>query len=136
MEHIKLNKAITIGVNDAGDTISVNVEDQGFVEKFYKMVDRLQDITAKMQSPEAQALGEREQLHAMIGHIKEVMQDIDGLFGADSCKKIFGDIIPSAYLLADFFEQLTPIVEKYVGERKQFIEERYNRRRKGAQGNA
>ena len=59
------------------------------------------------------------------------MTDIDNLFGVGSCEKVFGDIIPSAYALADFFDQLIPIFEEFASEKQKSIAAKYNRTRKG-----
>ena len=75
---------------------------------------------------------ERGQLKYTIDKTKEIMIGIDNLFGRDACKKVFGDIIPSAYLIADFFEQLTPIAKKYKDARQKQIAEKYSNHRKGS----
>ena len=59
------------------------------------------------------------------------MSDIDNMFGENACKKVFGDIIPNPYLIADFLDQLTPIAEQYMDARQKKISERYSRNRKG-----
>lgn len=135
MENIRVNKGIVIEVNDAGDTITINTEDQSLVDKFYGMMERLQEIKEEMEAPEMEKKGEREILKIMIERTKEIMKEIDNIFGEDSCKKIFGDIVPSAYLIVEFFDQMTPIVEKHMKERRKEIENRYSRRRKGARSN-
>lgn len=135
MENIRVNKGIVIEVNDAVDTITINTEDQSLVDKFYGMMERLQEIKEEMEAPEMEKKGEREILKIMIERTKEIMKEIDNIFGEDSCKKIFGDIVPSAYLIVEFFDQMTPIVEKHMKERRKEIENRYSRRRKGARSN-
>lgn len=135
MENIRVNKGIVIEVNDAGDTITINTEDQSLVDKFYGMMERLQEIKEEMEAPEMEKKGEREILKIMIERTKEIMKEIDNIFSEDSCKKIFGDIVPSAYLIVEFFDQMTPIVEKHMKERRKEIENRYSRRRKGARSN-
>ena len=59
------------------------------------------------------------------------MSEIDKLFGVDACKKVFCGAIPSAYAIADFFEQLIPIFDEYADIRQKKISEKYNRNRKG-----
>lgn len=135
MENIRVNKGIVIEVNDAGDTITINTEDQSLVDKFYGMMERLQEIKEEMEAPEMEKKGEREILKIMIERTKEIMKEIDNIFSEGSCKKIFGDIVPSAYLIVEFFDQMTPIVEKHMKERRKEIENRYSRRRKGARSN-
>lgn len=131
MNEIKVSSGIVVKVNETGDTITVNVEDQSFIEKFYGLIDRLNAATEAMKSEEVKELGEQGQLQRMIAETKGIMADIDLLFGTDCCRKVFGDIVPSPYLMADFFDQLTPIAEQYINERKKKIENKYSRNRKG-----
>lgn len=132
MEKIKVSNGVTIEVNDNGDTIIMNADDQNFVEKFYGLIDKADEISKKLKKDDVQKLSEHEQLKVAIESTKELMQDIDRLFGPDSCKKIFGDIVPHPYLIADFFEQLKPIVKKHVDARQRKIAEKYNNKRKGS----
>lgn len=131
MNKIRVNSGIVVEVNDNGDTITVNVEDQGFIDKMFGLYDRIESAAHEMDSKDIQSKSDREQLDIMITKTKEIMKDIDEMFGADACKKVFGDIVPNPYLIADFLDQLTPITEQYMDERQKKISERYNRRRKG-----
>lgn len=131
MNQIRVNSGITVEVNDNGDTIVVNAEDQYFIEKFLGLNDKLENI-ANTDAKELENKSEREQLEFVILKTKEIMSEIDGLFGEDACRKVFGNIIPSPYLIADFFEQLTPIAEQYMDERQKKISKKYNRTRKGS----
>ena len=131
MNEIRVNSGIVVNVNDNGDTITINAEDQLFIEKFFSAIERFEKIQKEMSEPKWKEKSEREQLSAMIDKTKEIMEDIDGMFGTGACKKVFGDIIPSVYLIADFFDQLIPIASKYADERQKKIAEKYNRKRKG-----
>lgn len=135
MNEINVRSDIVVSVNKNGDTITVNVEDQGFIERFYGLIDRLNAIEETMKSEEVKKLGQREQLQRMIAETKCIMADIDVLFGEGCCRKAFGDIVPSPYLIADFFDQLTPIAEQYMNERQKRIESKYSRGRKGGRQN-
>lgn len=131
MNEIRVNNGIVVSVNDSGDTITINADDQIFLEKFYTMIERIETIGEKIKSDEMKNKSGRERLQFMIDNTKEIMSDIDGLFGSDSCKKVFGDIVPSYYLLADFFDQIIPIVQEYANERQKKIADKYSRSRKG-----
>lgn len=132
---IRVNSGIVVEVNDNGDTITVNAEDQGFIDKFFGLNENLEKITAEIQTEELKKKSEREQLHYMIDKTKEIMEGIDQLFGEDACRKVFGEIIPNPYLIADFFEQLTPIAEQYMNERQKIISAKYSNKRKGSRSN-
>lgn len=129
---IRVNSGIVVEVNDNGDTITVNAEDYGFIDKFFSLNENLEKITKEMNALEVKEKGEREQLHCLMDKTKEIMADIDALFGENTCKKVFGDIIPNPYLIADFFEQLTPIAKQYMDVRQKKIAEKYSNNRKGA----
>ena len=132
MEKIRVSRGVTIEVNDNGDTITMNADDQQFVEKFYGLIEKSNDISKELKREDVQKLSDHEQLKVVIVKIKELMRDIDVLFGTDSCKKIFGEIVPHPYLIADFFEQLKPIVKKHVDARQKKIAEKYSNKRKGS----
>lgn len=132
MPSIRVNGGIVIDVNDAGDTIIMPVDDETFIEKFYGLIDKLDEISDEMKSEKVKAEDERSQLRIFIDRTKGIMTEIDGMFGQDCCKKVFGDIVPSPYLIADFFEQLKPIAEQHIDERQKKIAKKYNGKRKGA----
>lgn len=132
-EEIKVSRGIPITVNDAGETITMHPENQNFIERFYGLVDKLENISAELRSEEVSNAGDHEQLIIVIDRTKSIMAEIDAMFGHDSCRKIFGEgVIPSPYLIADFFEQLQPIAEKYANVRQQEIKKKYNNSYKGA----
>lgn len=63
---------------------------------------------------------------------KEACEKIDNIFGVEASRKIFGGIVPDMFAITDFFEQITPLIEKYAKERNQTINEKYSKNRKGA----
>lgn len=131
MNEIRVNSGIVVNVNDNGDTITINVEDQGFIDKLFGFYNKIDSVANDMNTPEMKEKSEREQLKIVIEKTKEIMRDIDDMFGLDACEKIFGDIIPSPYLIADFLDQLMPIAKQYMDERQKKIAEKYSRKRKG-----
>ena len=132
MNEIRVNRGIVVNVNDDGDTIVINTEDQRFMDNFLLLTEKLDKISKEANAPELESKSEREQLQYLMEKTKIIMADIDGLFGKDACKKVFGDIIPSPYLIADFFDQMIPIAEKYMDERQRKISQKYSNRRKGS----
>lgn len=129
---IRVSSNIVIEVNDEGDTIVVNAEDQLFIEKFYALCDRLEAIRAELNNNEVEEKSEREKLRCMIDKTKEIMAGIDELFGENTCRKVFGEIVPNMYLITEFFDQLTPVIKQYVDKRKKKIDAKYGNGRKGA----
>lgn len=128
---ISVSTGVKIEVNDEGDIIIARLNDNQFISKFYDIVDIMEKVSNHMNSEEMKAKDKREQLEAVNEMTKDIMTDIDRLFGQGSCCKVFGDIIPSGYALADFFDQLIPIFEEFADERQKSISAKYNRTRKG-----
>lgn len=114
-------KSIAVGteieVNDQGDTIICNFGSQEFYAGFKDLVENLEKIQRYVAGSEFKAKSEREQLQIMINKTHDIMHDIDRVFGADTCKKVFGDITPNPFMIADFFDQICPIAEKYTNGR-------------------
>lgn len=129
---LRVETGVTIEVNDAGEYIVARLDDNSFTDKFYDILDTMEKTSALLDEAEANGKDEREQLDIVTDRIKKVMQDIDNLFGADACKKVFGDIVPSGYAIADFFDQLLPIFEDYANEKQQKILSKYSNKRKGS----
>lgn len=132
MQSIRVSRGIEIEVNDNGETIVVNVEDQNFTERFYRLMKSLDEISTEMDSDMVKGADMQAQAKILIERTKDLMEKIDELFGKECCRKVFGDIIPSPVLLAEFFEQITPITKAYTEARQKEIEKKYSKNRKGA----
>ena len=132
MPSIRVNGSVVIDVNDAGDTITMPVGDQEFVEKFYCLMNKIGKVADEMLSDKIKSDEWHDQLRTLIDRTKEIMADIDGIFGPDSCKKVFGDIVPNPYLISDFLDQIEPIAVQHFDERQKQIAKKYNGRRKGS----
>lgn len=132
--NLRQNGEIKIEVNDDGEYISINLADQTFVKRFYDMF-----MNVKKKYDEAQeknkAIADNDvngQLEYKIEISKSIMQEIDKLFGKDTCRKVFGDIVPDMFAIKEFFAAITPIIQKCGNERNQMIAEKYNAKRRGA----
>ena len=130
---IRVSTGVTIEVNDNGDTIVARIDDTLFVNGFYDLLESMekkQKEIEKMDTNPAYS-DDRKKLEFVKEKITEIMEEIDKLFGADACKKVFCGAIPSAYAIADFFDQLVPIFNEYADARQKKIAEKNNRNRKG-----
>lgn len=117
-----------IEVNDNGDYIVLDFGDNSFPDRFFSMVDRVQ-ARANEAVPEAEKIdaqhekGTEEYMRATAALWRkvheEIMDEIDRFFGPETCKKVFGDIVPGIELYEDFFSQLTPYFEQAGKERAQ-----------------
>lgn len=127
MNIIRVSSGIEIEVNDVGETIVIPVEDMNFIDKYNRLIETFERISTEIQEKEG-TLTAGEELKLIISKIKEIMDEINALFMDEQCcKKVFGDIIPSPYVVADFFEQLYPYVEKYTDERHKKIMAKYKK---------
>lgn len=129
MAGIRVNTgAKKIEVNDNGDFITLNFGDHEFPSKFFAMLDKVQEM-AKEAKPKEDAIRETYdadslELHRAILALdcelhRAIAAEVDGLLGPDTCRKVFGDIVPGVELFDDFFTQLMPYFEEAGKERAQ-----------------
>lgn len=131
-QKIRVTQGIVIEVNDAGETIKVNVEDNMFLERFCGLMDEFQKVADELDSENVKKMELRDHVSLMIDRTKLIMSHIDEIFGDGCCRKVFGDTIPGPYLIADFFDQLQPIAEKYMDARQKEISRKYSKNRRGS----
>lgn len=117
-----------IEVNDDGDYITLDFSDNSFPDRFFAMVDRVQEL-ANEAVPEAEKI-EAQCERGSEGYMRataalwrkvheDIMAEVDEFFGPGTCRKVFGNIVPGVELYNDFFNQLKPYVEGAVRERAQ-----------------
>lgn len=128
MNGIRVNTgALKIEVNDNGEYIILHFEDHTFPNRYFSMLDRIQKRCDKA-TEEAKAIegqygkGTGKYLRASFALDEElhryIMAEVDSLFGAETCRKVFGDIVPGVELFDDFISQLMPYFEQYAKERR------------------
>lgn len=131
MESLRVNTGIKIEVNDEGETILIDTENALFREKYQALIDNLDVISKDMESVNTDGMTE-EDFHALyVEKMREIMAELDKVFGIGSCRKIFGDIVPSIVAVGELFEQLNPIVLKYAKAREEKINKNYMNRKGG-----
>lgn len=115
-----------IEVNDNGDYITLNFSDNSFPDRFYGMLENIQnranDVEAQATELEEKygsdkAALARNQAALYRRFHEDIMGEVDTLFGRGTCKKVFGDIVPGIELFEDFFTQLVPYFEEYGKDR-------------------
>ena len=111
-----------IEVNDQGEIITLNFSDNSFPDRFFAMLDSIQKRAEDVQAQESEIRekggGDARAAAALYRQFHEdIMGDVDALFGPDTCRKVFGDIVPGIELFDDFFTQLIPYFEEYGRER-------------------
>lgn len=141
MDSIRVDTgAKRIEVNDEGEYITLNFADQSLPTRFFAMADDFQakepEYRARAEALDANTeLTEYERMRATAQLNLEFhtyfKEQIDALFGANTCRKVFGDIVPGVELYGDFLTQITPYFEKYGKERAEKLQTKYNPARKG-----
>lgn len=114
MESIRVNNGVkVIEVNDEGEAISLPLSDDRFVRDFYNLANSIkqksESIAAKKDVLEA--------LDETVAVDEQVRDEVDKLIGADTCRKVFGSILPSLDMFTDFFMQLLPIIDAHTKKR-------------------
>jgi len=141
-----------IGVNDYGDYIELSINDNTLTERFVDLLTWLDEEQKNMEA-KGKELAEKhgdgpiidkddggntvintsalsDVVKAEADLYRRCCEKIDRVFGEDTCKKVFGDVLPDDVLIWDFFEQITPILEKMSAERGEKISLRYDRKKK------
>lgn len=131
MEKIRIQRNIKrIEVNDEGECITLDFNDQSLPYRFLRM---LKEIHAKQREFEEKLDGE-DSVYSAVEFEHEInlyfKAKIDELFGEGTCRKVYGDILPSIEMHADFLTQLTPYFEEYAKQRREKMS-RYNAGRIG-----
>jgi len=62
---------------------------------------------------------------------EQFAHDLDGIFGTDFCKRVFGTSTPSSILLAKLITFITPYIEEFSEEHIKESEEKYDPEREG-----
>lgn len=151
MDSLRVSNGIkNIEVNDQGEYISIPISDTTFYERFGNILKYFEEKETDIER-QSKELAEKypemkesdiDSLNAdMIIDItkmytdlcKDVCGQLDKLFGEGCCRKVFDGIeTPSVELIGDFFEQITPLLQKYADERNAKFNMKYSRKRKGA----
>lgn len=130
-----------IEVNDEGDYIIINAADLSLLDRYSDMLQWFQDKQTEMDTLDAQVEaaeeGSLEEKVAVLRQItnisKECGERIDLFFGPGTCEKVFhGVTAPDGIMLAEFFEQITPIIQEAFQERHGAVSGKYSRNRRGS----
>lgn len=127
MSGIRVSSAVkTIEVNDNGGCITLNFSDNSLPDRFFSMLEHVQERAEQVRPKEKEireqfAENDERRVRALAALYRElhegIMLEVDALLGPDTCKKVFGDIVPGIELFDDFFCQLIPYFEEYSRER-------------------
>lgn len=135
------SEAVKITVNDAGETITLNLQDQRFIHTVTTLVNEfnanIQQYKAKCEEISAMPHSTPDERFAQLTALAAVNNEacstlkekVDFVFGADTCRKVFGDIVPSIDAFSDFFNQLSDIMAERCSVRMEKLRqytEKYN----------
>lgn len=150
MEEIKLSSGIKkIAIKDEdGDLITVITVDTANADtakKFAGVIDKLNNISENCEKEASEwrknhkddmddinvdAVLEVNSIR--VKYLKQVTESINGLFGEDAMKQIYGDIVPDELAIVEFVEQVIPVMNKLFNKRFEQVQNRYNVKRRGA----
>lgn len=119
-----------IEVNDDGDYITLSLNDNAFLDRFFSLYENMQKLADESTAKEKEIRAKyqdtadtdqllRETFDLYKGAGVSMKAEVDNLFGEGTCRKVFGDITPSFELYLDFFEQLTPYLQDFAKEKAQ-----------------
>ena len=117
-----------IEVNDHGEYIVLNFNDHSFPDRFFSMLDRVESRCDAAKAEEEKIReqvdpGSTEFIRAVSAFDHDlhryIAAEVDSVLGENTCRKVFGDIVPGVELFEDFFSQLQPYFEKFSKERSQ-----------------
>ena len=139
---LRVNNGVKrIEVNDQGECIEISANDANFYDRFAEMLRWLnaeEDKISAFEKEQAEKYGSENTTDRLLDEVKRVTtlykecaERIDMIFGKDTCRKVFGNIVPDEILIGDFLDQITPIISKLAQERGQRFQAKYNRNRKG-----
>lgn len=106
-----------IEVNDNGDYIMLQVADQSVPWKLEKFFNDIKDKTAKL----TELSGSEDNKEAFLELTYELnvfaKESVDNIFGADTCKKALGDIIPPFEMSLELANDLVQYFIEYAESR-------------------
>ena len=127
-ESIRVDRGIKrIDVNDEGGYIEVTLNDPNFFSNFaqlLKWISDKQEETEKNVEEVKETVQQGEDLENIdlekitifaqrhVDFCRETCERLDMLFGRDCCRKVFGEMLPDEQCIADFLDQITPIIQR------------------------
>lgn len=150
MEEIKLSSGIKkIAIKDEdGDLITVITVDTANADtakKFAGVIDKLNNISENCEKEASEWRKNHkddmddinvdaalEMNSIRVKYLKQITESINGLFGEDAMKQIYGDIVPDELAIVEFVEQVIPVMNKLFNKRFAQVQNRYNVKRRGA----
>ncbi len=138
MEKIRLQRNIKrIEVNDNGEFITLDFDDLNLPYRYYGMIKKFEKDRVKFAAELAEKL--KGKLSSVCsGELVEAERKlniyfrdaVDEVFGEGTCRKVYGDILPSLEMHLQFFDALRPYFEEEAERRRERMN-KYSARRMG-----
>ena len=104
-----------IEVNDAGEYIELQLGDASLFEHISAFMSEIQSKSHELAARMKEDGFEADAFAAFYAKTHtELMQKVDDLFGPETCRKVFGNIVPGTDLLIQFFEALMPCFKEHA----------------------
>lgn len=140
MEKIRVQRNVKqIEVNDEGEFITLDFDDLNLPYRYYGMIKKFNKDRAKFAKELAEKLKGKpssvcaEELVEAERQLNIYFRDaVDEVFGEGTCRKVYGDILPSIEMHMQFFDALRPYFEEEAKRRQA----RMNKYNAGRMGNA
>lgn len=138
MDKIRIQRNVKrIEVNDNGDVLELDFDDLNLPYRFYAMIKKFETDREKFTKDLAEkikGMPDKDAAAAFVEAERELnvyMRDaIDEVFGEGTCRKVYGDILPSVEMHMKFFDALRPFFEDEAQRRKAKMG-KYSSRRMG-----
>ena len=120
--YIRVNReAQKIEVNDSGDFIMLELKNTTFMSNLIGLMRELEANSKNLLSQVPQTeCNSVEEVSAVMDQAAEVCgrlaERTDEVFGAGTCRKVFGEHPPGIYEFYDFFGQIGALIRKYGEE--------------------
>ena len=138
MEKIRIQRNVKqIEVNDNGDFITLDFDDLNLPYRYYGMLKKFEKDRARLTNELAEKLKGKpadictEELVAAERELNIYFPDaVDKVFGEGTCRKVYGDILPSLEMHMQFFDLIRPYFEEEAARRQQRMS-KYSAKRSG-----
>lgn len=138
MEKIRAARNVKkIEVNDEGEFITLDFDDLELPYRYYGVLKKFEKDRAKFTNELAQKLKDKpadictEELVKAERELNVYFRDaVDEVFGEGTCRKVYGDILPSIEMHLQFFDALRPYFEEAAKQRQEKMN-KYSAKRSG-----
>ncbi len=138
MQCIRITRNIKrIEVNDQGECIVLDFDDLNLPYRYYNMLRKMEQDRIKFNDELAKKLKGKTDEEATAELIKAERRlniyfrdAVDEVFGEGTCRKVYGDILPSIEMHMQLFDELRPYFEEEAKRRREKMN-KYSARRTG-----